>query len=389
MKRLSLHIGSHKTGTTSVQMTFERNAARLRARGLAWVQGESMPNLHQYLTFTDAGQVVPNGYRVADAPLLARLLAAAPADHVFASSENFSFFFTQAAIDELAEALRPHFGRIDIIVYLRRQDRHAISHHQEGAKPERPAEGQLWGHALTPLPRPAPQQRLYLDYDARIAMWEKAFGAESLRVRLFDRALLKQGDIVPDILEVLGVADDGLERLPDSNVSLDPVRAGVGHMANAAIGSNAVTQALLAGVTPSAERMLPSAEEARAFLAPYQEGNRRLNARLGITGFPDLFPEDFSDYPETASEIWTRDTVERVLGEVMSILALGLPMRNLGADDLRMAAMALRTTNPHVALRFIRAANELRPTGPLIQKIRAELEREVKALVDREAAARR
>lgn len=389
MKRLSLHIGSHKTGTTSVQFTFERNRERLLQRGLAWVQGETMPNLHQYLVFADPAQIVPKGYRAADAGRLAAVLAAAPADHVFASSENFSFFFTQDAIDELAAALRPHFDRITIIAYLRRQDRHAISHHQEGAKPERPAEGELWGHALTPLPRPAPQQRLYLDYDARIAMWEKAFGADNLRVRLFDRAILKQGDIVPDILDVLGVPDEGLERLPDVNVSLDPVRAGIGHMANAAVGSNAVTTALLSGVTPSAARMQPSADEARAFLAPYLEGNRRLNARLGITGFPDLFPDDFSDYPDTAPEIWTRDTIEQVLREVMSILALGLPMRHLGADDLRTAALALRATTPQIALRFIRAANDLRPTGPLIQKIRAELEREVKALAEREAATPR
>ncbi|MBI1172181.1 hypothetical protein GC209_12330 [bacterium] len=175
MKRLTLHIGSHKTGTSTLQVTFRDNEAALLARGLAVARVPPWEHVHPYLVFTNPARIFPEGYHLTDPEAFAAFLADRPADHVFASSENFSFFFRQGAIDDLARALKRRFDRIRIVVYLRRQDRHAVSHHQEGARADRPPEGQLWGHALTALPEPAPIQRLYLDYDQRLSMWESAF----------------------------------------------------------------------------------------------------------------------------------------------------------------------------------------------------------------------
>ena len=377
-RKLSLHIGSHKTGTTTVQVTLKHNEATLLQRGLAVAQGDSMPNLHQYLDYADPKVILPGGFKTRDPAQFADMLAAHKADHVFGSSENFSFFFQQVAVDALAAALTARFDDIRIIVYLRRQDRHAISHHQEGARPQRKPEGLLWGHALTALPKPAPQHRLYLDYDHRIGLWENAFGRENLLVRPFDRSLLKDGDIIPDILSLLGLDEQGIERMPDSNLSLGRLRAKIGHLANETVGDDLVTRRLLRALPEPDERMIPSAADAERFLAPYREGNRRLNQRLNITNFPNLFPDDFSDYPETASEDLT--PAAAIDGLRTAITTLGSSaafLQSLTAHDLRLAALALQKEAPDSALRLIQAAHSLRPTGPAILKLKATLEKQL------------
>lgn len=375
MRRLSLHIGSHKTGTTTLQETFQANEARLLNRGISFAQVKPWPNLHTFMDFVTPGQIVPDGFKVVDPTRLADFLAAFPGDNIFGSSENFSFFFHQQPIDDLARALHKQFDQVTIIAYLRRQDRHAVSHHQEGARPDRPHEAQIWGHALTPLPDPHPHQRLYLDYDRRIKLWENAFGSENLIVRVFDRGLLQDGDIVSDLLYVMGFRPGGLVRPPDVNASLGRIQAKIGHLANAALADDAVTMRLLDAFPWHQERMAPSADAARAFLAPYVEGNARLNARLGVTVFEDLFPDDFSDYPEIDDE--KLDEAEWADAMRVVIATLGRrqsELQALNADDLRKAATAVQKFDPPSALRLVRAAHSLRPKGGLIIKLKEELE---------------
>lgn len=375
MSRLTLHIGSHKTGTTTVQATFQHNQALFLQRGIGYARGSSLPNLHQFLSYREPKSFLPAGFKVHDGEALARALTQSGAEHVFASSENFSFFFEQAAVDELARIIQPLFDEVRIIVYLRRQDRHAISHHQEGAKPNRRPESALWGHGLGALPKPAPEHWLYLDYDRRIAMWEKAFGTENLTVRLFDRNLLRGGDIVTDLLALMDVDATGLVRVPDVNVSLGRVMTKVGHIANETLGSDKITAALLQALPSSPQRMLPSAAEAEAFLTPYRIGNRRLNARLGVTEFADLFPDDFDDYPAAGSEDLTPDEAELALRAVIRALGgINGTATPLSVDDLRMAASSLMKQQPESALRLIKVAQEMRPNGPTIQKVRGQIE---------------
>ncbi|MBI1172180.1 hypothetical protein GC209_12325 [bacterium] len=192
---------------------------------------------------------------------------------------------------------------------------------------------------------------------------------------MFDRSLLDQGDIVSDMMRLIGISGEGLVRTHDQNVSLSRVQARVGHIANEIIGDNAVTQRLLDALYAAEDRMLPSAEAARAFLAPYRDSNRRLNARLGLTPFPDLFPDDFSDYPDVASDTLSQDESDTALRAVVRTLGTTpMHLHALTADDLRESARALFKTEPWLALRLARAALSLRPKGPAIIKMVADLE---------------
>lgn len=375
MRRLWLHIGSHKTGTTTVQDTFLYNKSLLQSRGLSFMHGGTDSHLHRFLAILDKASLIPHGFSVPQPRKFAEFMASAPGDVVFGSSENFSFLFRQAATDALAKVLQPLFDEVRIIVYLRRQDRHAISHHQEGARPERQPEGDLWGHALTALPQAMPHQKHYLDYDRRVGFWENSFGHENVTVRLYDRKYLKNGDIVPDILATMGIDDTGLQRLPDKNMALGMTKAKVGHLSNAILGDDLITRSLLRALPQKDEKMLPSAEAARAFLEPYREGNRRLNARFGVSAFPDLFPDDFEDYPEVATDNWSDAAANSALRTVMAVMSTGDGAKNaLTLEDMRNAALALQHSHPEGALRFAQAAQRLRPNGPVIVRLIADLE---------------
>lgn len=375
MRRLWLHIGSHKTGTTTVQDTFLANKSLLQERGLSYMHGGTQSHLHQYLAMLDTATLIPHGFGVPQPRKFAEFLASAPGDEVFGSSENFSFLFRQTATDTLAKVLMPLFDEVRILIYLRRQDRHAISHHQEGARPERQPEGDLWGHALTALPQAMPHQKYYLDYDRRVGLWEKSFGAQNVTVRLYDRKYLKDGDIVPDVLTTMGIRDDGLQRLTDKNLALGMTKAKVGHLANAILGDDLITRSFLRALPQKDEKMLPSAEQARAFLEPYREGNRRLNERFGVTEFPDLFPDDFDDYPQAPSDSWSDAAANSALRTVMAVMSTGDGAKNgLTLEDLRSAALALQHSHPGSALRFAQAAQRLRPNGPVIVRLIADLE---------------
>lgn len=359
-RRLTLHIGSHKTGTTTVQSTFLRNEAALKRKGLTFVHGRKS-TVHEFLGALNPPHFLPSGFRLRDVEEFKQLLQAAEGDELFASSENFSFFFHPDPIADLAEAIRPMVDEVRILVYLRRQDRQMVSHHQEAAKPHRAPAGHLWGHELTPLPKPQPQHALYLDYDRRIGHWADVFGDAAMAIRVFDRSMLAGGDIVTDVLTVLGIDGAGIERAEDRNVSLSALQARLGHMMNTAGVGEALSTAIIdaAGDGPRAQ---PARSEAEAFYAPWRESNARLNARFGISAIPSIFNEDFDDYPERATPVWDLAGAERALDVVLGVLGREAnPMLVFDPEDLLAAALALREDNPKAALQFARAARMLRP----------------------------
>ena len=305
-------------------------------------------------------------------------IATVDRDVVVASSENLSFFFEKAPIAALESLLRPHFDEISIVCYLRRQDRHAVSHHQEGAKPHRHAEGALWGHAPNALPDASPEQDLYLDYDRRMGLWADVFGADHLILRVYDRTLLKDGDIFADFLAVIGVDSAGLPTVGDRNVSLGASQTKAGHLMNAAGLRARVAEPVLHSV-PGGGRLLPSRAQAAAFLERYRASNRRLNDRFRITALPDLFDDDMTDLPEMPQNDWTDAGATAALRAILAELAgpQQASVQAVTADDFRLAAVAMAQSNPEAAYRMINAAAALRPHGPAIQRIKADMERRI------------
>lgn len=225
MRQLILHIGSHKTGTTAIQTWAHANKDRLAAQGWRDLSTEAQANAHAFVGFDERDAVFPAGYSLREPLHFADCLRKIDAERVLVSSENFAFFFDDDAIEKLAKTVKPLFDDIIILCYLRRQDRHAVSHHMEGARADRPPEWQLWGHGLGALPQRNPFQPLYLNYYQRLGKWSKHFGRKALRVRVFDRRYLVDGDVVADFAATLGIDATGFVAPPNANTSLDRVKS--------------------------------------------------------------------------------------------------------------------------------------------------------------------
>lgn len=359
-RTLYLHIGSHKTGTTSIQKFLAGNIALLAERGVHYPVSSNALNLGGVMADIDligGEDDNPRAGRKRAQNVVDNILSS-DAPVVIGSTESFSYLFDRRHIQIYHDLLAKHFATIKIITYLRRQDQFAISHHQEGANPQIKPAAKLYGHSPTALPQTSDIQRKYLDYGTRIGHWAAVFGDDAMVVRAYDRTLLKDGDSVADFLEIVGLGGIDIPVKHDKNVSMGFVRTKVGHILHDTVRFEALRVRLMKRL-PNEGRLLPRRDAARAFVAPYVLGNRRLNARFKITALPNLFSDDFSMFPDDGDESWneaTADATIRALAEMLNVLA-SLD-HGLTPDQLMAAAMALSDTNVKLALKFKAAAEQ-------------------------------
>lgn len=143
-RRAILHIGTEKTGTTALQLAFHRDAERLATSGVRYPDFR-MPN-HAALVFAaadDEEMVRDLGVHVGLMPgetredlttrlhgwLKAETTAYPDARFVLSTEHAQSRLNSIASVERVRSILSAYFDEIDIVVYLRRWDRMALSFH--------------------------------------------------------------------------------------------------------------------------------------------------------------------------------------------------------------------------------------------------------------------
>ena len=325
-RELILHAGVTKTGSTSIQHALAANRAPLAAQGV-FVPQTPGPIAHSLLPAACAEDpsLLPSfGLRIfqglAPAARLAAFrtafaaeLAAMPSTvtRCILSSELISArLFLVSELERLHGMLAPHFSRIRVVIYLRRQDQHATSNYTQALRS---------GANALPSLRDAwasdDQQRDYAPMLDRLA---RVFGESAITPRIFAREDMPEGDVVADFAALAGI-ELPLRRIPEANQSASwegqqLLRAGVGALAQGAaqgpaqgaaqgpaLGADAAWRdsAVWAEFTSMISRALPGSgwrptqEEARAFVERFRDSNEAVRARW----FPNrasLFSEDFS-----------------------------------------------------------------------------------------------
>lgn len=240
-----------------------------------------------------------------------RELTALPATvhTVILSNEHcHSRVLTMTQVAALKGLIAPHFARVKVLAYLRRQDEMACSAYSTLLRagdagrdllPEIPAQtgtyatlrDRLWAH--------------YFDLEGLLNRYAAVFGQAAVTPRLFARDTLLGGDVVQDFLAFCGldaglaegiarpnaaIAADGQEFLALLNARLPQMQA-----ADAAVREvcAAILETRLSG-----RPRLPARAQVERFYAPFRAANERLRAQW----FPErrrLFSEDFDAYPET------------------------------------------------------------------------------------------
>jgi hypothetical protein len=225
---LYLHIGTEKTGTTSVQRFFRTNRDLLARSGVLYPVAPGNEN-HSGLAVA-AQKLSRRGplrklkgvqsaeeareFRSTLMEDLAGEFSIGRYRTVVMSGEHCSSrLLDDAEVQWLKNALTPFFDNIHIVVYIRRQDDYLLSTYSTSIK----------SGATRELSFP-PERLIQSRYDhwELLSRWARIFGRERIVCRKFERSALKSQDIVDDFLSVVGI-DPALELVrPDHvNESLD------------------------------------------------------------------------------------------------------------------------------------------------------------------------
>lgn len=325
-----IHIGTEKTGTTTIQDFLYRNASALEAAGHAVLSSMGGRNHTRLAAYAMGDERAANSlhlrYRIdgpearakfdaaVEADLAKAAAAAASARSLLASSEHLqSRLRTTDELEKLKALFARHVKTCKIIVYLRRQDEMAVSLYSTRLKTGNTARATIF-----PAQRRAP---MIYDYAALLDRLVAVFGEANVIVRLFDRGQLKDGDLVADYADAVGLDPALTLEWPDarnpslSDLGIRFLESFNQHVPDRVDGQLNKERRNLVPIMEehfAGRSTLATRAEAEAFYDRFREGNAAIRARF----FPDLgretlFSEDFSAYPETvdASEYGFDDAV--------------------------------------------------------------------------------
>lgn len=207
MHKLYLHIGTEKTGSTSIQRFLTKNASLLLSKhGILWPQDPKVFRNNGH--FPIAGSFLDPK----DCDFLPQKAITTPLDAIAAlktecdnrdprisiiSAEHFSSRFNDSNISELARLLADF--DVTVLVYVRRQDKMALSYFSTGVR-----YGRREWFSQTEV---NPSNSIY-NIRALLDAWSRYFGKDKIEVRIFEKSKLIGGDVLVDLLSLLGVENN-------------------------------------------------------------------------------------------------------------------------------------------------------------------------------------
>ena len=219
MATLYLHIGTHKTGSTSLQHYLYEHRAALARQGLHYPEIGLKGSGHHALAwaFGSGFRHEPDTAQIdAACEHISRLLA--QGEDVVVSSEEFEFLRDTAPLAPLAQ-----LPQVKIVLYVRRQDDMLESTYaQHVAQYSLRYAGSIYQFC---------QRHDFLrkfNYVATARRWGEVFGEDKVIVRPYGTALVRD-DVCEDLLSLMGRDDLAQQRA-----------AGQARAANPSLGARAL-----------------------------------------------------------------------------------------------------------------------------------------------------
>ncbi|WP_444915720.1 hypothetical protein [Microbulbifer sp. TRSA007] len=332
MRTLYLHIGFHKTGSSSLQLAMKEQEQTLSEAGYEFLSLGKKGNSSGCVEVSSCtGQL-----RFQLNTRLDELLASSSGEKAIISAEHLCFLHQRESVELVQRTCAKYFDKINVIVYLRRQDLQAISFKKQGARGAvayRSSSSKLFGHSEGAFPAFTKDIETYYDYFSKLILWESVFGKAALSVRSFTRDALQGGDIVSDFLALLG---------GDIDISGRRVNEGVGRrefLLTHKLLELGVAESELLKLKPMMleenTRLVPSEKDAQSFFMHFSDSNRQLNDHFLKNQSGLAFDSDFSGYPEWGND---RITAQDLFSWSPQILASGIQK----PEGLRDALLADR-----------------------------------------------
>lgn len=207
-----VHIGFHKTGTTSIQQVLGRGREALLQAGCAYYIGRHMADNHVELHAAAMRPHRPSTFRLGSGLVfgetyrqtVARELAAFGAVHAgqtcLFSAEGVCLLRHGDEVAWLRDALPQP---VRIIACLREKAAYMASYRAQLEKVRH-----LWGGVIQRDEYNYTEDDSWLwDYDSRLAPFRDVFGSDCVTVLDYDAVTEAQGSIVPGFLEAIGLRD--------------------------------------------------------------------------------------------------------------------------------------------------------------------------------------
>ncbi|SEO24036.1 hypothetical protein SAMN04488103_11624 [Gemmobacter aquatilis] len=303
--KLALHIGTPKTGTTSLQRWFSQNREALQAQGLRYAQAPGQENHRKLATYardTDKPDesFAQNGIHSAEdhaafrsrlaEEIAAEVAAQGGARVMLMSNEHiFSKINTAQMAARLRDLLAPLFDGITVYLHLRPQIDLMMSNASQLARI-----GRQMSRAEITRPGVGPNNYFY-GYNRFLQGWESVFGAENIRLVPFRR----EPDMTDYLIRNLGIDSSQLPPPGRENTALDWRAIALANVVNRALAAAGLPQRTEyhLDTMPGIERIQPGRALAQELQARFADSNAALVSRRSDLTLEDLTP-DWADYPE-------------------------------------------------------------------------------------------
>lgn len=393
-----LHIGTEKTGSTSIQHWLEDNRELLFKQDNIYfshafncfshrhitLHALSEARLKQSLSSRGMGtyeQLTKVQSKTAEQ--FQQEVSALPDDTTVVISSEFLVMdvFSVEEISRLKAFLTPFFDEFEVIVYLRRQDQFRASLYPTLLKS---------GFVNPPMFPEKEGIKHRTDYRLLLEMWSFVFGSTSITPRIFSRSELTQGDVVEDLYTLI-CSNGSFNRYKGSDADFNTSINDVGSFAFNAFNTrfprikddifqaqNAALRGLFIQFIEerASGKMSINIERARAYFEQFAESNRYV-ARQYFNQ-EQLFDDDFSRYKDAknidASLLF--DSMALICEFFDDYLANSailnseairtLPPKS--ADMLRGLAVLFEETDIKQAEKIMQLAHEKRPKGTFIKQ---------------------
>ncbi len=295
MTRLVLHIGTEKTGTTSIQHFMSQNRQALLGQGVLYPHIGQRKDAHFDLVnalhpLDNNGKYMEFLAPVNDTSLhlwdkLAQCIKAHPNKTIVLSAEHFSSRLREKALAFMRDFFKQQDIEPEIVIYLRPQADYIESSYSTEIKAGSPK-------VFPKVMEQYQSQPLRYDYKKLIDLWSEFFGKKALKLIPYEKSSIGD-DIRLSFLGMLGVTDSSSfdfsqEKLNEkwSNPMLEFARIANARMQHI-VGQErhdfmAFAQQLIdSELQPQRTRLMTQAQydEVVAF---YEESNRQLCDEYGL-----------------------------------------------------------------------------------------------------------
>jgi hypothetical protein len=195
-KKLILHIGANKTGSSAIQRFLTMNNLALRAEGITVPDNEfrvadQIQGFHVF-GFQRLLKSPLEGRKQLEDAIDAAYTAYPGATATLLSAENLA---ANPAAPSLFENLVKRYDT-EVIIYIRRQDEFILSSWQQWHSK---SSTDFWAWVISAIGKLG-------NWRACLENWETVLPRDKITVRIFERSKLEGGDVIADFYSMLGIS---------------------------------------------------------------------------------------------------------------------------------------------------------------------------------------